>query len=199
MKMECKGSKPFVCSLIEHPKFKSENCSISRYIRCLAYKFPILKKFGHVNLSAIQLSFGLHITNTVLEFLELGANLQATLDDNKRATALHLPSRYGHLLIVEALIQSGAHVNAQAYKGIIPLHGAVAGRGSADAHTCGCAHIKSCDLPHIQISVKIIGLVSGMNTLNWLRCSVHNIEIEFNTQSTVINVSSPLLIYTALL
>jgi ankyrin repeat protein len=28
---------------------------------------------------------------------------------------------------VEALIQSGAHVNAQAYKGIIPLHGAVAG------------------------------------------------------------------------
>jgi ankyrin repeat protein len=28
---------------------------------------------------------------------------------------------------VEALIQSGAHVNAQAYGGIIPLHGAVAG------------------------------------------------------------------------
>jgi len=29
---------------------------------------------------------------------------------------------------VEALIQSGAHVNAQAYKGIIPLYRAVVGR-----------------------------------------------------------------------
>jgi hypothetical protein len=47
--------------------------------------------------------------------------------------------------------------------------------------------------------LKIIGLVSGMNTLDWLRCSEHNIEAEFDTQSTLINVSSLLLIYTALL
>jgi ankyrin repeat protein len=67
------------------------------------------------------------LINTVLKFLDLGANLQATLDSSKRATALHLASRQGHLLIVEALIQSGAHVNAQAYKGITPLHGAVVG------------------------------------------------------------------------
>jgi ankyrin repeat protein len=61
------------------------------------------------------------------EVPRLRSKLQATLDENKRTTALHLASRHGRLLIVEALIRSGAHVNAQAYGGIIPLHGAVAG------------------------------------------------------------------------
>ncbi|KAH8757099.1 putative ankyrin repeat-containing protein, partial [Hyaloscypha finlandica] len=65
------------------------------------------------------------LTNTVLKFLDLGANVQATLDNNKRATALHLASKNGHLVIVEVLIQSGADVNAQTSKGVIPLHGAV--------------------------------------------------------------------------
>jgi len=44
-----------------------------------------------------------------------------------RAIALHLASRHGYLLIVEALIQNGADVNAQAYKCVIPLYKAVAG------------------------------------------------------------------------
>jgi ankyrin repeat protein len=79
------------------------------------------------NHSALPWAASHGLTNTALKFLDLGANLQATLDDNKCTTALHLASRHGHLLIVEVLIQSGAHVNAQTYKGIIPLHGAVIG------------------------------------------------------------------------
>lgn len=39
----------------------------------------------------------------VLKFLELGADVGATLDKEKRATSLHLASRNGHL---EVLIQS---------------------------------------------------------------------------------------------
>ena len=66
------------------------------------------------------------LTNTVLKFLDLGSNVQATLDNNKRETALYLASKNGHLLIVEALIQSGADVNTQTSRGFIPLHRAVA-------------------------------------------------------------------------
>lgn len=66
------------------------------------------------------------LTNVVLKFLDLGANVQATLDDDKRGTALYLASKNGHLLIVEVLIQSGADVNARTSTGVIPLHGAVA-------------------------------------------------------------------------
>jgi hypothetical protein len=47
--------------------------------------------------------------------------------------------------------------------------------------------------------VKIIGLVSGMNTLDWLRCSEHNIEAEFDMLSTLINDSSLLLIYSSVI
>jgi hypothetical protein len=47
--------------------------------------------------------------------------------------------------------------------------------------TSGASHLKR----HLSVSVKIIGLVSGMNTLDWLRCSEHNIEAEFNTQCTL--------------
>jgi ankyrin repeat protein len=81
------------------------------------------------NHSALPWASSHGLTNTVLKFLHLGVNLQATLE-NKRATgatALHLAARHGHLVIVEALIQSGADVNAQTYKGAIPLHGAVVG------------------------------------------------------------------------
>lgn len=53
------------------------------------------------------------LTNSFLKFIELGANVQATLHDGKRVTSLHLASQNGHLLIVEALIQCGAEVNAQ--------------------------------------------------------------------------------------
>jgi ankyrin repeat protein len=65
------------------------------------------------------------LTNTVLKFLDLGANVQATLNNDKGATALHLASKSGYLVIVEILIQSGAHINARTSKGVIPLHGAV--------------------------------------------------------------------------
>jgi ankyrin repeat protein len=65
------------------------------------------------------------LTNTVLKFLDLGANVQATLDKDKSATALHLASKSGYLVIVEILIQSGADINARTSKGVIPLHGAV--------------------------------------------------------------------------
>jgi len=65
------------------------------------------------------------LTNTVLKFLELGANVQATLDNDRRATALYLASKKGHLLVVEALIQSGAVIDAQTSQGVTPLHGAV--------------------------------------------------------------------------
>jgi ankyrin repeat protein len=67
------------------------------------------------------------LTNTVLKVLELGANVQATLDDGKNETSLHLASQAGHLLIVEVLIQSGAKINAQTSQGVIPLHRAVRG------------------------------------------------------------------------
>jgi hypothetical protein len=40
----------------------------------------------------------------VLKFLDLGANVQATLDNDKRATALYLAPKNGHLVIVEVLI-----------------------------------------------------------------------------------------------
>ncbi len=64
------------------------------------------------------------LTNTVLKFLDLGVNIQATLGV-KRATALYLASRNGHLLIVEALIQSGAEIGVQTSQGVTSLHGAV--------------------------------------------------------------------------
>ena len=60
----------------------------------------------------------LGLTNTVLKFLELGANVQAALDNDKRVTSLYLASQNGHLLILEALIQSGAEVDAQTSQGI---------------------------------------------------------------------------------
>ena len=53
----------------------------------------------------------------------MGANLQATND--KGATALHLASQNGHLLIVETLIQSGTEIDAQTLQGATPLHRAV--------------------------------------------------------------------------
>lgn len=65
------------------------------------------------------------LANTVLKFLELGANIQATLGNDKRATSLHLASQNGHLLTAEALVQSGAEVDAQTSQGIIPLRRAV--------------------------------------------------------------------------
>ena len=40
----------------------------------------------------------------VLKFLDLGANVQATLDNDKRATALYLALKKRHLVIVEVLI-----------------------------------------------------------------------------------------------
>lgn len=63
------------------------------------------------------------LTNTLLKFLDLGANIQAT--NNKGATALHLASQNGHLLIVEMLIQSGTEIDAQTLLGVTPLHRAV--------------------------------------------------------------------------
>ncbi|KAH9216220.1 ankyrin repeat-containing domain protein, partial [Leptodontidium sp. 2 PMI_412] len=65
------------------------------------------------------------LTNTVLKFLELGANVQATLENDRRVTALHLASEKGHLLVVEALIPSGAVINVQTSQGVTPLHRAV--------------------------------------------------------------------------
>ncbi len=64
------------------------------------------------------------LTNTVLKFLDLGVNIQATLGV-KRATALYLASRNGYRLIVEASIQSGAEIDVQTSQGVTPLHGAV--------------------------------------------------------------------------
>jgi ankyrin repeat protein len=64
------------------------------------------------NHSALPWAVHRGLANTVLKVLHLRVNLQATLE-NKRATgatALHLASRRGHLVIVEALIQSGTKV-----------------------------------------------------------------------------------------
>lgn len=57
--------------------------------------------------------------------LDIGANVRATRRNSKHLTALHLASAQGHLPIVEALIQNGANVNAQASTGSTPLYEAV--------------------------------------------------------------------------
>lgn len=75
--------------------------------------------------SALPWAAGYGLTNTVLKFLKLGANVGATLDNDKRATSLHLASRNGHLLIVEALIQNGSEADAETSQRVTPLHEAV--------------------------------------------------------------------------
>jgi ankyrin repeat protein len=68
------------------------------------------------------------LTNTILKFLDLGANVETTLDNDKRATALYLALKKGYILIVEVLIQSGAKIDAQTSQGFIPLYAAVRAR-----------------------------------------------------------------------
>lgn len=52
------------------------------------------------------LSWATHhgLTNTVLKFLDLGANVQVTLNNDKGVMALHLALKSGYLVIVEILI-----------------------------------------------------------------------------------------------
>jgi ankyrin repeat protein len=62
----------------------------------------------------------------VQTLLNLGANPRATPRNSSHVTALHMACANGHQSIVEALIQSGADVNAKTTTGITPLHEAIA-------------------------------------------------------------------------
>ena len=89
--------------------FVRMNCRLCCLLDAYLYQYYIQTS----NHSALPWAAYHGLTSTVLNFLELGANVQATLDNDKQATSLHLASQNGHLLIVEALIQSGAEIDAQ--------------------------------------------------------------------------------------
>lgn len=84
------------------------------------------------------------------------ANVQATLDNDKRVTALHLASKNRHLLIVEVLIQSSADINARTSKGVILLHKAVAG---GHEHITSVLLERSADYPHVASHFGFIDII----------------------------------------
>ncbi len=90
-------------------------------LNIVSYRFSVRRG----NNSALRWAAFHGFFDLVRMLLDIGANVRATPRNSTHLTALHLASAEGHLPIVEALIESGADVNAQTSTGFTPLHKAV--------------------------------------------------------------------------